>query len=254
MTPDLVALHGFGDAGACWRPFLRRAGLDARTRTPNLLAHGGRAMPAGVPFAHAAHVADLAPVVAGAARACRGRVVLLGHSLGASTALGLAVALPDLVAGLVLEDPPWSPPAGGAADAEAERHNDFLDWLVGLQGSDHEGRAGWVRDRHPGWADDEVQAWAVAKTQVDLALFDAHQHWLRRGWAAVAQQVSCPAVLLRGAPERGGACHPEVATALGELPGWLVRTVPAAGHDVRRDAPEQAARAVHELLAWVGAP
>jgi pimeloyl-ACP methyl ester carboxylesterase len=249
VPPPLVALHGFGDDGECWRPFLRRAGLDDATRTPHLLAHGGRPMPVGLAFSHEALVADVLPQVAAAARDAGRPVVLLGHSLGASTAAGVAAAAPGLVAALVLEDPPWSPARTPVEDAEAERHNDFLDWLVGLQGSDDDGRQGWVRQRHPGWPDDEVQAWAQAKTRVDLALFGADQHWLRRGWGTVAAQVRCPVLLLRGEPERGAACHPQVADTLAALPGWQARTVTTAGHDVRRDAPQQTARAVHEVLA-----
>jgi pimeloyl-ACP methyl ester carboxylesterase len=249
MRPPLVALHGFGDAGECWLPFLRRAGLDDAAHTPHLLAHGGRTMPADLPFSHEALVADVLPQVAAAARAGASPVVLLGHSLGASTAAGVAAAAPDLVAALVLEDPPWSPPRTPAQDAAAERHNDFLDWLVGLQGSDDAGRQGWVRHRHPDWPDDEVQAWAQAKARVDLALFGADQRWLRRGWGQVAVQVRCPVLLLRGHEGRGAACHRQVAEALAALPRWQVLTLPTAGHDVRRDAPQQAARAVHALLA-----
>jgi pimeloyl-ACP methyl ester carboxylesterase len=246
-SPAVVALHGFGDSGSCWRPWLRRAGLDGSASTPNLIAHGGRALPVGSPFTHEALVRDVVPAVETVV-ATRGPVLLAGHSLGASTAVGVAATRPDLVAGLLLEDPPWSAPSSPAEDAAEEERNDFGDWLAGLAGTDHEGRLGWVRARHPHWAPDEASAWAESKAQVDLALFDAPQHWLRRTWWPVARSVRCPVTLLRGSVSRGGACASEVAATLGGLAGWQVVTVHAAGHDVRRDAPAATAAAVRALL------
>lgn len=246
-APPVVALHGFGDSGLCWLPFLTRAGLADRATTPHLLAHGGRSLPAGSPFTHDALVRDVVPAVEKVVAAL-GPVLLAGHSLGASTALGVAASRPDLVAGLLLEDPPWSPPVSPVADAAEEQRNDFADWLAGLAGTDHTGRLGWLRARHPGWAQDEAAAWAESKTQVDLALFAARQRWLRRTWWPVARSVRCPVTLLRGSVSRGGACSPEVAARLAGLAGWQVVTVPGAGHDVRRDAPDATAAAVHALV------
>jgi pimeloyl-ACP methyl ester carboxylesterase len=246
-APAVLALHGFGDSGACWRPFLTRVGL-ADARAPHLLAHGGRAMPARTAFAHEVLVGDALPAVQAEADRHGRPVVLLGHSLGASTAAGIAATRPDLVAGLLLEDPPWSEPVSPAADAAEEQRNDFLDWLVGLAGTDHAGRVGWVRPRHPGWPDDEVTAWAQAKAQVDLDLFAAAQHWLRRSWEPVAAAVRCPVTLLRGSAARGSACTAGAAARLADLAGWQVVTVALAGHDVRRDAPGAAEAALHALL------
>lgn len=243
---DVVALHGFSDSSACWGPFLARLGMPART--PDLLAHGGRRMPPGTAFGHDALVDDVLPAVAAAAAEGGRPVVLIGHSLGASTAAGVAARAPHLVALLVLEDPPWQPPASARSDATAERDNPHRPWLEGLQGTDHAGRRAWVEQRHPTWPADEVDPWARSKAEVDLALFDAEQHWLRRGWADVARAVRCPALLLVGEPGLGAACDPAVATTLARRPGWLAVTVSGAGHDVRRDRPGLVADLLRGLL------
>ena len=246
MAEALVALHGFSDSGRCWAPFLHRLGVPART--PDLLAHGGRRMPAGVPFGHDALVEDVLPVVERAAADAGRPVVLLGHSLGASTAAGVAARAPHLVALLVLEDPPWRPRGTAAADAAADRDNPHRPWLEGLQGTDHAGRRAWVEQRHPRWPAAEVDPWAESKAAVDLALFDAEQHWLHRGWAAVAARIRCPTLLLVGEEERGAACDAAVAHDLAGRPGWLVLSVAGAGHDVRRDRPALMADLLRGLL------
>jgi pimeloyl-ACP methyl ester carboxylesterase len=250
VRPDLVALHGFGDSGRCWQPFLQRVGLDsARVHTPDLLAHGGRPMPRGVPFGHEALVADARDMVAQVAASSAAPVVLLGHSLGASTAAGVAAASPHLVSLLVLEDPPWQTPLSPEPDARASRDPSYRDWLEGLRGTDHEGRLAWVTERHPSWPQAEYDPWAESKAQVDLALFAAEQHWLQRGWPAVARGVRCPTLLLVGDPGRDSACEAAVAAELASWPGWLVLTVSGAGHNVRRDRPLLLGPLLRGLLA-----
>lgn len=246
MADPVVALHGFSDSAACWGPFLTRLGLPART--PDLLAHGGRRMPPEVAFSHDALVADALPAVEAAAAEGARPVVLLGHSLGASTAVGVAARAPQLVGLLVLEDPPWQPRSSARSDEAAERDNPHRPWLEGLHGTDHAGRRAWAEQRHPSWPADELDPWACSKAAVDLALFDAEQHWLRRGWARVAEAVRCPTLLLVGEPALGAACHPAVARTLAGRLGWLVVTVAGAGHDVRRDRPALVADLLRGLL------
>ena len=234
----LVGLHGFSDAPSCMHPFLAALGVEDAV-TPALVAHDGRPMPAGLAFADDVLVADAREAVADVVRSRGAPVVLLGHSLGASTAAGVAATAPHLVRALVLEDPPWqlpdSPEGTSEADRAAEAENSHRPWLVGLAGTDDEGRRGWIRQNHPGWPDDEGAPWARAKPAVDLALFEAPQRWLRRRWRGVAARITCPTLLLVGEPDHDTACAPEVSGELARLPGWTVSVVPGAGHDVRRD-------------------
>ncbi|TKR22666.1 alpha/beta hydrolase, partial [Cellulomonas hominis] len=111
----VVLLHGLTDAATCWPTVLPRyagtrpvVALDAR-------GHGGTPLP-DEPFTVAALAAD----AAAALRALDlGPALVVGHSMGGVTAEELALAAPDLVAGLVLEDPAWLTvePDGVAAPA-----------------------------------------------------------------------------------------------------------------------------------------
>jgi pimeloyl-ACP methyl ester carboxylesterase len=252
VTLPLVGLHGFSDSAECLVPFFTALGVDPAL-SPHLLAHGGRQMPRDRGFTHAALVEDARAFVARAVASAGCPVVLYGHSLGASTAAGVAATAPDLVAALVLEDPPWQVPtsAGGAgpSDQEAERTNPHQPWLIGLQSTDHAGRLAWVDEHNPTWPADERDPWARSKAAVDLALFDAEQHWLRRTWADVASLVRCPTLLLVGEPGRDPACAPEVAGMLKGYPGWSVHTIRGAGHNVRRDQRGRAVELVRQVVA-----
>lgn len=253
LSSPVVALHGFSDSGACMRPFLRRLGATDAT-TPDLLAHGGRAMPPGTGFTHEVLAADALDAVAAVAAARGEPVVLIGHSLGASTAAGVAASAPEIVRALVLEDPPWQVPIapGGddPADRLAEQANGHRPWLAGLAGTDHEGRLGWLRANEPGWPADEHDPWAQAKAQVDLRLFDAPQRWLRRTWPRVVDDVACPTLLVVGDPRRGAACESGVAETLSRRPGWVVQRFDT-GHNVRREQPDRLAALLRAYLASV---
>jgi pimeloyl-ACP methyl ester carboxylesterase len=246
-----VGLHGFSDAPGCLHPFLSALGVHDAV-TPALLAHDGRVMPAGVPFADDVLVADARKAVADVVGSRGAPAVLMGHSLGASTAAGVAATAAHLVCALVLEDPPWqlpdSPDGTSDADRSAEAENGHRPWLVGLAGTDDEGRRAWVRDNHPSWPDDEQAPWARAKTAVDLRLFDAQQRWLRRRWRGVATAIHSPTLLLVGDADHDTACAPEVSGELAALPGWTVTVVPGAGHNVRRDQRDLTVAAVTRFL------
>lgn len=209
-------------------------------------------MPAGVDFSHENLVRDMLEPVRAMAEA-HGPMALLGHSLGASTAAGIAAVSPHLVSVLVLEDPPWQVPSSvdgaGADDVRADQENGHGPWLAGLQGTDHAGRLSWLDTNNPGWPADERDPWAEAKADLDMTLFAAPQHWLRRSWAPVVRAVRCPTLLLVGDPALGAACQPEVAEELAGRPGWTVRRIDGAGHNLRREQPQEVARLVLAALA-----
>jgi pimeloyl-ACP methyl ester carboxylesterase len=234
-VPGVVALHGFGDAGACWLPCLRAVGAPPeRTWTPDLPGHGGR--PVGASFTHDDLVAAALEVVEQAVDTVGGPVALLGHSMGASTALGVAATRPDLVHVLVLEDPPWGMPRDPVSDAALEGSVRHAAWIRGLQASGFDGVRAWVERESAHWPDDEVVPWVAAKLAVDDRLFDVPHRWLLRRWFELAGTVHCPVLLVTGEPALGAALEPAAAALLEERLGWTVVAVSGAGHSVRRDA------------------
>lgn len=242
-----VLLHGFGDSPDCWSPLLAAVadalGTDIMVATPVAPGHAAERLPAGsalqLDVLAETAIEYITPIVEDA-----GRPVLLGgHSMGAATAVAVAARRPDLVAGLYLEDPPWSwPPSSGPDPGVGQQTAELAQWIAGLQGSSHDDRVQWCLDHNPGWPRDEYDIWAQAKAEVDPAVFSQPIDLGRFGWQPAADAVRCPVTLLIGEWSAGSTCMPEVADYLQRI-GWQVIQVRGAGHDVRRQNRAAAIRA-----------
>ncbi len=101
--PPLILLPGITSPAASWAFVAERLGEFCRVHT---LDNRGRGLSAGGPalgYRLADHAADTAALI----RALNlGRVILLGHSMGARIAVATAVAHPDVAGALILVDPP----------------------------------------------------------------------------------------------------------------------------------------------------
>jgi pimeloyl-ACP methyl ester carboxylesterase len=265
--PALLLLHGTGDSGACWEPFVARLrGLPGLSQlhvgTPDLPAHGGRRSEPGHTVAWPDLLAEAVEHAEQLTSASGAPVVVGGHSLGATVALGVAASRPDLVAGLFLEDPPFTTSLAedaGRPMGESVDLAEFRDWFASLQSATEDEVLATVRREHPTWDPAEYGPWVRAKRSVDITAFEGSVPWVRVGWADQVRAVRCPALLVAGvaggaAPEgfAGGIVHPAAAAELALLPGWTVHTVPAS-HDVRRDAPQATAALLAELIRGVPA-
>jgi pimeloyl-ACP methyl ester carboxylesterase len=152
--------------------------------------------------------------------------------MGAQTAAVLAVRRPDVVAGIVLEDPPWS----SSMPPGEHTLNPFEGWIRDLQRLDHAGRVALARAEHPGWADDELDPWAESKAQVDVRLFALPQDWRFGAWPELLPKVRCPVLLITGEQARGAVIGTEDAALAGRLLGARGTVVQlAAGHSIRRE-------------------
>ena len=99
--PSLVMAHGFYDNGRCWASLATDLAGDYDVVTYDARGHGRSDAPeTGYDIGN--RVADLIGVVDGLGL---DDPILLGHSMGGATAAWTAAEHPDLVRGLVLEDP-----------------------------------------------------------------------------------------------------------------------------------------------------
>lgn len=184
--------------------------------------------------------------------------VLFGHSLGALTALGVAAACPELVRGVVLEDPP-------AASLLANLHetNYGVTWhaMATIAGKpDVQAAFAALADvrlrdgRTLGSTRDAAALRFLARCMVDLdpAIFTPalDGRWLDGyGLLATAAQVKCPALLLVSDPAVGGMMPAGDAELLmTALPDGYRIDFPGRGHLLHGEHPDAVLKAVLPFL------
>jgi len=236
-----VLVHGLTEAGTTWPDLVGHWSDDWHVLTPDLRGHGQSPRFTEDELATAPEVllADVLTIV----DAQPEPVALVGHSLGGLLALWAAVARPDRVWALVLEDPA-RPTASRTPDPGFVIQNeDFLDVMA-----DQSGQVARML-RETSWSRAEIEAWAACKPLVD-------RDYVRRGlylgdsrWEELFDALAVPTLLLVP-PDSSMAPRQE------EVHNDLVRTVvvPGAGHCVRRDQPARYLAAVDTFLAEVPRP
>lgn len=276
----VVLLHGLTDSSACW-PVVRDryagthvvVALDAR-------GHGGTPLP-DEPFTVAALAAD-------AARELRaldlGPALVVGHSMGGVTAEELALIAPELVAGLVLEDPAWREaerPGDGAGPGEGAEDGSLVGvatgsaagagpaaddvpgsrpaWLgpavAAVAGRTVEQIAARGRIENPGWSEDEILGWADAKSRLDPRLAEVPHDWAGRDWVEALAGVRVPVTLLTAEPGHGVVTPRQAGRAAEVLGDRLTHVaVPGVGHNIRREDPARYLAALDAALATADAP
>ncbi|MFC5059027.1 alpha/beta hydrolase [Saccharothrix xinjiangensis] len=238
-TP-LLALHGTFGRGAVFDRLAADLGDLARVIAPDQRGHGRSDRAASYTredfvddAARLLHHLDLGPVV------------VLGHSLGGTTAHQLAARRPDLVEALVIEDI-------GPVTRRPEVPHPVLDVR------------GWP-DRAP--TRSALKAAIEAQGVPDAGYFalsavEAGDHWrLLFDWDDMVEvqrhgagdwwpdwlASTCPALLLRG--EHSPLLPADLARrAATRRPNTHLVEVPGAGHWIHDDAPTELAEAVAEFL------
>lgn len=251
-TP-VVFLHGYGDYGDCWQGLLARLPRELDATLVDSVGHGH----SGYPKSGCDAVARRDSVIALLAEHI-GAAVLVGHSMGAATALAVAAQRPELVLGLVLEDPPW-----WAHDVDQQpvmaftisRDQPMVQWIEGLQQRTVEDVAHACRSDHPNWDEVEFEHWARSKLRVDLSGVDLPYREIPQSVRQQWEQVRCPALLLTGEPTKSGIITDDVAAAFLAAVANSQRSHHAqSGHDVRRDDAPGVSAAVAGFLKELGAP
>ncbi len=244
--PPLVLAHGFSDDGLCWTPVARALEGDYDVIMVDARGHG-QSQPAQQDYSDVDLGHDLAGVIS--ALGLR-RPAVLGHSMGAATALALAGAHPELPGVILLEDPParWIvQSAAGPADQawQARMH----DWITGLQAKTREELIAAQRAETPSWSEDELGPWADSKLRLSLTV-------LQRGappvtnWPTLVSGITCPVLLITADPaKRAIVTDAEAATLQELIPQLRVAHIADAGHSIRRDQFDRYMQVVREFLS-----
>ncbi|MHB1317553.1 MAG: alpha/beta fold hydrolase [Anaerolineae bacterium] len=249
--PVLVLLHGYSDNGRCWTPVARALETDYDIVMIDARGHGRSEAPEG-PYS-----ADvMADDVKGLCDALELEMpVLIGHSMGAITAMAAAGKYTDRFRAAILEDPVLR-----TAEEEEAMRREFEErqargetqrqgpGLLEMRTLSHDEILAICRKQSPNWPEAELDPWATSKQQISLNLLNAH---FERGepWQEILPRIVVPVMILVPDVALGGMTTPAGAALAGTLlqHGEIVQ-VPGAGHNVRREQPEVFLQAVREYL------
>jgi N-formylmaleamate deformylase len=249
--PPLVLAHGFSDDGLCWTPVAEALASDYDVIMVDARGHGRSDAPEQG-YGAAEQAADLAGAISALGLK---RPPILGHSMGAMTALVLAGIYPDVPGAILLEDPParWMPPSPVPAATEAPKPAapPPADWITRLKDKTREELIADQRAETPHWSEAELGPWADAKLRFRLAARN------REGaapidWPTTVGRITCPALLITGDPARGAIVKDTDAAALRALvPQVKVAYIADAGHSIRRDQFDDYLEVVRTFLGAV---
>ena len=147
--PPVVLAHGFSDDGRCWTPIAEALAPEYDVVMVDARGHGRSEGPEGG-YDPATQAADLAGAIA--ALGLR-RPPVLGHSMGAATALAFAGTFPDVPGAILLEDPPawWLPRPAAGETADEERRAAMRARIIALKRKTREELIAGQRAEAPGW-------------------------------------------------------------------------------------------------------
>lgn len=248
VKPALVLAHGVTDDGLCWLPVAEALAEAYDVIMVDARGHGLSDAPDnGYGAVEQAH--DLYAVIQGLQLQ---RPAVLGHSMGAATALVLAGLYPDVPGAILLEDPPgWWVAEAETPAVDAERHAGVRAWLAGLKGKTREQLIAEQRTATPHWSDAELGPWADAKLRVSPNVYNVFiaRQAATVDWRDLLQRITCPALLITGDPQHGAIIAQHHATALkGLIPQLRIAQVANAGHNIRRDQFERFLEIVRAFL------
>ena len=229
--PPLVLAHGYSDDGLCWTPVAEELALSYDVVMPDARGHGLSDAPQSG-YDPPTQAADLAGLIEGLGLT---RPIVVGHSMGAMTALVMAARFPGVPCAIALEDPPpwWADDCEPPFGEEWQRRT--RAWIMSFQGQTIPEIVAAERGRQPNWPNAEFEPWAAAKLRVHpnslnrLAPLNVH-------WPILLASVHCPLLLLTAEPALGALISERQALALQELaPQTRIVFFAGAGHSIRRD-------------------
>ena len=250
-TP-VICLHGIWDWWRYFRPLVSAsdAAGDAMpfAGRPLLLldlrGHGASSKPENPSeYGWDDYAADVTALIR---QAGYPRVTLLGHSLGALTALLVAAELPERVETLILEDPPL--PIGGGP-------SELFRGVYEMKQQPFEQIVDDFSVWRPWLTREQAQEVATCLTQTANAVFEA-------GFQGVSSdllvpipgvEIDAPALVIQAGNAEQRALRDEgVALLQSVLPRMRVETVPNTSHTVLRDDPATYRALLNDFLATHG--
>lgn len=250
--PPFVLAHGATDDGLCWTPVAKVLAETYDVIMVDALGHGLSDSPEG-----ANTLDDMAATLAGVINALGvEKPLVMGHSMGAVTTLGLGGLYPDLPKAILLEDPPpWWKPVEPPREEE-KKDNSRANWFDSLRTKTREEILADGRTQNPHWSEEEFGPWADSKMR-----FVAHDpakspfnRILPEDFPGTLAKIECPTLLMVADHEKGAIVQDKDLPLFKELvPQAVVKEIAGAGHNIRRDQYEMYMKVVTEFLAGLEA-
>lgn len=256
-APALLLLHGVTRSHGDFAVLFPRLADDWRLIAVDHRGHGGSGR--AERYLVTDYVADTVRLLHDDLRE---PVMILGHSLGAMVAAGVAAMLPELVRGIVLEDPPFQ--TMGTRIAGTAWHAQFTGMrTAALRGGSVDTLAealAEIRLPRPDGSSarlgDLRDAAAIRWSAACLAELDPEVltpviagHWLD-GYdlVKIASRIRCPVRLLQADPQAGGALADDERDAFANATQqWTVERFTGSGHLLHWTDPDRVAAAVATL-------
>jgi pimeloyl-ACP methyl ester carboxylesterase len=240
-APTLVLLHGITNSGAVWVDAVRRWSGSYRIAALDALGHGlsdrftdeelagdGAEAGAGAIEALVTTTIDALEQIIGGSQP----VVLYGHSMGGGMATTVAVRRPELLRGLILEDPAWTPQS---LETQATRGAGWLQRARTSRADPEAAVAEALADPSSTWPPEEIPPWVQAHTQLDERFIAIGRPEMRERWQESVPALRVPTLLVTGTD--GVIIDSELQRELAEIgnPSVELAIIEGAGHSVRRD-------------------
>lgn len=252
----LILLHGLGSQAHTWDTFGNEVSSSFRVVAPDLRGHG-ESDHSEEGYAPARFIGDVKALTRSMNLPS---FDLVGHSLGALIAIGVAAEHPDLVNRLVLED------GGPGLDTDAARGGSIGNFTRPLAFDTLDSAISWLQAQNPGLSTrsvEEMEQMAKHRMKENWAgrwvfRHDPELYWIvddapgwskedsKQMWEQLAS-ISCPTLVLRG--EESDLLSPEAAGKITDaIPNATLVEVPGAGHSIHSGAPDLFREAVLGFL------
>ena len=232
--PPLVLMHGITDDGLCWAPVAKVLAENYDVLMVDLRGHGKSDAPENG-YDYETMAREVVGLIEGLALE---DPVVMGHSMGAMTALTLAALEPDLPRAILLEDPPAFWRVGPPSQEDLDVRSGMRTWFYEVKRKTRDELLEAVRIENPEWSEAELGPWADAKQRFSLEITQLidNQDAIPANFPALLGQISCPVLLITADPQRGAILTDEdVAELKKSVPNLERVHIPGAGHNTRRE-------------------
>ncbi|MHA1147144.1 MAG: alpha/beta fold hydrolase [Promethearchaeota archaeon] len=243
-NPPLILLHGVTDNGLCWTPIANVLAKKYYVIMPDARGHGFTETANEAQYSHDLMADDVAFLIQ---KLQLKNPQIIGHSMGANVATVVNAKYPDLIHKTVLEDPAFIiQKFRWYIKPIAYLVIKIMNW-ISLRGS-FEAIMKKGKNSFSNWPAEVFKPWAEAKIQYR----EKNKHFLLGIlkidflWKEYLKSVKCPILILSSSKGILSDKKAKEALELCTTASWV--KIEGAGHNIRREQPEEFLKAVKDFL------